>query len=182
MAKRYTLKKQADKARAQGLHDRAEDLLRWAVDRHDPQKRFWRLVDRRSDEECWEWRGAQGGNGWKEGRGYGYFKWRGRMQTAHRVAYEIAVGPIPDGLHIDHLCRNHPCVNPRHLEPVTRQENLRRSPLPGMRGRRQSHCKRGHARTEDNVRVSRNGMRHCRECERMRIRASRQAKRQAEIQ
>lgn len=59
--------------------------------------------------------------------GYGHVLREGKMVGAHRAAYELLVGPIPDGLHIDHLCCNRPCVNPAHLEPVTMQENLRRA-------------------------------------------------------
>lgn len=70
---------------------------------------------------CWEWRAA------KAGGGYGRFAPDGRRQVqAHRFAYEIVCGAIPDGLDLDHLCRNRGCVNPAHLEPVTRQENVRR--------------------------------------------------------
>ena len=59
--------------------------------------------------------------------GYGHVLRDGKMVGVHRAAYELLVGPIPDGLHIDHLCYNRPCVNPTHLEPVTMQENLRRA-------------------------------------------------------
>lgn len=70
---------------------------------------------------CWVWTAAS------NGRGYGRIWVDGRPHPAHRVAYEIHVGPIPAGMEIDHLCRNRGCVNPAHLEPVTRRENLRRA-------------------------------------------------------
>lgn len=71
--------------------------------------------------ECWLWTGAiQSG-------GYGEIRHLGRTRLAHRVSYEVHVGPIPIGLQLDHLCRNTRCVNPTHLEPVTQSVNVRRA-------------------------------------------------------
>jgi transcriptional regulator with XRE-family HTH domain len=70
---------------------------------------------------CWIWRGRI------NGFGYGEIKYRERRLKAHRVSYEHHIGPIPDGLDLDHLCRVRPCINPEHLEPVTRRENIQRS-------------------------------------------------------
>jgi hypothetical protein len=89
---------------------------------------FWRKVNRdgplpqeRPDlGPCWLWTGATNGDG------YGRTEWDEGQQPAHRVAYELIVGPIPDGLDLDHLCRVHACVRPEHLDPVTRRENLAR--------------------------------------------------------
>jgi hypothetical protein len=88
-------------------------------------ERFWLKVDRQDQGECWRWTGAVAG-------GYGRFwigpgRARGRPVQAHRFAYELLVGPIPDGLTIDHLCLNKLCVNPAHMEPVTGAENSRRA-------------------------------------------------------
>lgn len=80
---------------------------------------------------CLEWQGAKT-------NGYGVLSVNGSMKRAHRVAYENARGPIPDGLHIDHLCRNRACVNPDHLEAVTQAENNRRA------GAARTHCPYGH--------------------------------------
>lgn len=89
--------------------------------------RLLKFVDKR-DDGCWWWTGCvTGGN--SAGDGYGSFHFANRQprsQRAHRVAYELFVGPIPEGLQLDHLCRNKLCVNPAHLEPVTAAENKRR--------------------------------------------------------
>lgn len=112
---------------------------------------------------CWIWNGSAA-----HGR-YGSFREGGRVLTAHRFAYEATVGPIPEGLELDHLCRVTLCVNPAHLEPVTHAENVRRGRLGyGLR----TTCKAGlHDVTDsDNVIVRRNGGRQCRPCHRAAVR------------
>lgn len=83
---------------------------------------------------------------------------------AHRMAYEELVGPIADGLQIDHLCRVRCCVNPAHLEPVTQAENIRRGVSPTAANRRKTHCKHGHEFTTENTRLVPEG-RICRRCD-----------------
>jgi hypothetical protein len=107
-------------------------------------ERFWSLVDRRGDAECWPWKG-----GTKQG--YGQIMVARKAKRAHRVAYELTVGPIPEGLTLDHLCRNRACCNPKHLEPVTNRENVLRGVGPSAEAARKTHCPQGHEYTPENV-------------------------------
>ena len=116
------------------------------------------------DSGCWIWLGTRDWKGYGHLRLNGTVKSPGKMAVAHRVSYELFVGPIPEGLHLDHLCRVTSCVNPAHLEPVTNAENMRR------RYALQTHCKWGHEFTPENIIWSRVTQRHCRECQRIRNR------------
>jgi hypothetical protein len=88
-----------------------------------------------------------------------------RPVRAHRFAYENLVGEIPDGLALDHLCRNPRCVNPDHLEPVTHAENVRRGYAPNMLLNRLQVCAEGHdTRLDNSVYIARNGRRSCKIC------------------
>lgn len=84
-------------------------------------EQFWEKVKRDPETGCWNWQGT------KDYNGYGRARWLGKMVKAYRLSYWINVGPFPDELTMDHLCRNRHCVNPAHLEPVTHQENMRRA-------------------------------------------------------
>ena len=117
-------------------------------------------------DDCWIWTGSQSGR-IKTGEGYGSIKRNGRSMLAHRVMYELLVGPIPEGLQLDHLCRNHICVRPDHLEPVTGPENTRRG-NSGKWQRERTHCPSGHPYDEENTYVHPvNGERACRTCKRL---------------
>lgn len=95
------------------------------VQRHGmtPAQRLWAQVDRRGPTDCWRWTSRLRPNG------YAYLTIEGKSVLAHRLAYGLLVGPIPEGMTLDHLCRNTACVNPAHLEPVERAENTRRARL-----------------------------------------------------
>lgn len=95
-----------------------------------------------------------------------------RLAYAHVVAYEHFVGPVPEGLELDHTCRVRNCVAPRHLEAVTHRENMGRSPIsPGAHNAAKAACKRGHPFDEANTRIRSDASRACRTCERERARA-----------
>lgn len=109
------------------------------------EERFWRQVAPQGDELCWSWLGTVV-------KTYGYLQMAGhRRVLAHRFAYELLVGPIPNGLEIDHLCRNRTCVNPSHLEPVTRGENIRRSTGITNSNAAKTHCPQGHEYSPENT-------------------------------
>lgn len=113
------------------------------------EQRFWAKVQK--TDGCWLWVGS------RDRKGYGRFNVGGAPQLAHRFSYELAKGPIPDSLTLDHLCMNSSCVNPDHLEPVTNEENLRRWRATI------THCPKGHPYDEINTYVWR-GNRRCRVC------------------
>lgn len=115
-------------------------------------------------DECWHWTGQIARDG------YGRLSVDGRKQMAHRLAYEVWVGPIAVGLEIDHLCRVKTCINPAHLEAVTRAENMHRQPRIAAR-MAQTHCKRGHEFTASNTRIDSRGCRNCKTCHNERERA-----------
>lgn len=122
-------------------------------------RRVWSKVDQSAGPDaCWPWLGTI-----NPGDGYGCISFLCRKKTAHRVVYEMSVGPIPAGLQIDHLCRNRSCVNPAHLEPVTHTENIRRGVWADARAR--LTCRRGHAYPPYEPGVKR----YCHECQRLRL-------------
>ena len=130
------------------------------------RERFWDKVTIAGPDDCWVWTAGQKSNG------YGSFAVGSRTDgsrrqvSAHRFAYEASVGPIPDGLELDHLCRVPLCVNPGHLEPVTHRENMRRGNTGQEMARLQrvkTHCPQGHPYDTENTLRS-GGQRHCRAC------------------
>lgn len=120
---------------------------------------------------CWIWEGAV--NRWGYGQTtVGNGTKRGRTCVVHRESYERLVGAIPEGLQVDHLCRNRRCYNPKHLEPVSIAENVLRGEGPGAKNRRKTHCYKGHEFTPENTMiVSTTGERRCRMCDHEKQRA-----------
>jgi hypothetical protein len=123
---------------------------------------------------CWEFKGS------RQARGHGLIRigskkdGTARLAKAHRVVYEHLIGAIPEGLALDHLCSNPSCVNPEHLEPVTRGENVRRE------ADRRTKCRRGHPWVIENLTVVGSGYRTCATClaeTRARANAKRRARR-----
>lgn len=146
---------------------------------------FWSKVDKFGPGGCWIWTGE------RKPAGYGVFS-RNRYgkKFAHRHSYELLVGPIPEGLEVDHLCRVTSCVNPDHLEPVTPAENRRRAAVLRKGETRNFYgrqpralmpaCRRGHPFDEENTAYYPDGKRRCRACHRENERRRNAARREGE--
>ncbi len=123
-------------------------------------ERFWSKVDASGD--CWLW------TAYKQPPGYGKFGWNGKPHYAHRIAYQMLVGPIPADRELDHLCRVRHCVNPDHLRVVTHRQNTLCGYGPSARESRLTHCPAGHPYDKTNTYIQPDGWRQCRACHRIR--------------
>lgn len=137
----------------QGHHPSAKSLmfLRGAVasigDYMKKKPIYDRLWNRSIDVDgCWIYTGSKS-------EGYGRIRYEGRNVPAHRLSYEFIVGEIPEGLMLDHLCRNRACINPDHLEPVTNKENILRGVGTGAINAKKTHCLRGHELSGKNISI-----------------------------
>ncbi len=141
---------------------------------HKGRRPTW-IVDDASG--CWLWMGA------KTSDGYGRICVPGnRKELVHRWMYERIIGPIPEGLEIDHVadrgCVHRHCCNPAHLEAVTHLENVQRG-RTGAPNREKTHCPQGHEYAGDNLKVDRHGRRGCVACQRETQRRYRERKARA---
>jgi hypothetical protein len=118
-----------------------------------------------TSEGCWEWTGSLNRNGY----GWGQQRPGQPYRVMHRIMWEDRHDkPVPDGLQLDHLCRNRKCCNPDHLEPVTGSVNTDRQ---DHANRKKAACPKGHEYTDENTRVTSAGRRICKECDRERKRS-----------
>lgn len=123
------------------------------------EARFWGKVEKTDD--CWLWVGDI-----HKKTGYGRFWFDGRGHLAHRWSYITAVGTIPAGFQIDHLCNTRRCVRPSHLRPTTAKENNARSRSPSAMNAKKTHCLHGHPLRGTNVYIDKKGRRSCQVCRR----------------
>lgn len=126
--------------------------------------RFWSKVEKTNN--CWVWKG------YKTNDDYGRFMINGKIIYAHRFAYELLRGNIPQGLILDHLCRNPACVNPSHLEIVTHKQNILRGVGLCAQNAKKTHCPQGHEYNEENT-YRKDGGRWCKLCKSGRQRINR---------
>lgn len=123
-------------------------------------ERFWAKVDKQQD--CWIWAGS------KMKDGYGHLGVERKMVLAHRFSYELSCGPVPDGMHLHHVCENQSCVRPDHLRVVSPIEHKELTPRSiAYQASQKTHCPQGHPYNEENTYIDKRGSRNCRVCHRL---------------
>lgn len=126
-------------------------------------KRFFNKIEKHRSSDCWLWTAGL------DHKGYARFRDdSGKKVRAHRWAYEWFRSPIPEGLHIDHLCRNRHCQNPWHMDLVTNAENQQRGLVNQCKHK--THCVNGHPLSGENLHITAKGARRCLECNRQQCR------------
>jgi len=128
--------------------------------------------------DCWIWQG------YKDRLGYGRVQYKNKKWLAHRLAYTMFVGAVPENKDLDHLCRNPSCVNPQHLEPVSHRTNVLRGASPLARYALLTQCSKGHELSGDNLRIRirpGNIGRECIQCNKDRLKAWHRAKRLSHV-
>lgn len=149
--------------------ERHNDPTKTLIQTGPPEDRLWSNVQRGSHDACWSWTGLM------HPKGYGVLRIDGKQARAHRYVYERCNGPIPTGYTIDHTCHDpsqctggndcphRRCCNPRHLKAVPPGHNNTKDRCISRNGEK-THCKRGHAFTPDNTKITTAGSRACRRC------------------
>jgi len=146
-------------------------------------KRFWDKVTISNTHfyegtPCWEWTAST------DPAGYGSFWFNGKKKYVHRLSYEDVNGEVPEGLELDHLCRNRSCCNTNHLESVPPKENVRRSLVAfvaELKQRIKTHCPQGHKYSKENTYITPIGSRKCRSCHRIQDSQYRQRKKMEKL-
>jgi len=129
----------------------------------NPEVRFRSFIMPVTESGCWIWTGSC------QPRGYGLFNLSGKPELAHRVAYQLWRGEIPDECELDHLCRVTSCVNPEHLEAVVHRTNVLRGVGKAAKYIKRTHCARGHRLSGKNLHLRSDGGRRCRMCVKIRM-------------
>lgn len=123
--------------------------------------RIWNRITVNSETGCWESTLSL------NAQGYTQVRWKGRTMRLHRLIYTHLVGPVPLDIHLDHLCRNRACCNPRHIEPVSGRENVMRGDGFASVNANKTHCPRDHEYDARNTYHDSTGARRCRQCARL---------------
>ncbi len=133
----------------------------WTSNPPNPENIWKHIVVPKDPNACWEW------TGFRHDDGYGIMGFNNQNYMAHRFVYEYLVGEIPDGLTINHDCRNRACMNPKHLSPMTFEENISLGDFStNNHNKKKTHCPKGHNYSKENLYFRPDGRRECLICKR----------------